>query len=119
MYQLLFINFQVPLVKGRLLILVLGQNSLVESAKKLCEAVGSFTRKLNVVMSFILLKRYKQISSSTKELRYRRDIVFSQVVCRSFDSSGLIISKNKNDYFFRLLMNYCLRKSLLVATFLL
>jgi len=58
----------------------LGQNSLVKSAKKLCEAVGSFIRKLNVVMSFILLKRYKQISSNSKELRYRRDIVFSQVL---------------------------------------
>ena len=72
-------------------VLVLEQNALGKSAKKLFDVVKSFVKKLNVIMGFILMKRNNHIGSNTKELRYRRDIVFSQVVCRMIFSIIFII----------------------------
>ena len=61
-------------------VVLAGCEDFDEAAKKLCKAVKSFARKLNVIMRLILMKRNCRFNSNSKELRRRRDIVFSQVV---------------------------------------
>ena len=59
---------------------------MIKSACRLSNTVRSFIKKFNVIMRFILMKEYASLGTMTKEIRYRRDVVFSQVVCLMYCS---------------------------------
>ncbi|XP_065059300.1 inositol polyphosphate-4-phosphatase type I A-like isoform X2 [Rhopilema esculentum] len=56
------------------------ESSLKTASERLSLSISSFIRKICVIMRFILMKKFSSFSTCTKEVQYRRDVVFAQVL---------------------------------------